>query len=142
MCQKFSNFHFFFKFSNFKISKSILKSAVLPAFLMPLLKTKPNCWIKASLSCDTLESCTAWVAKQNCGLLELQVLPLVHTTRVMLFWEGSCLPSKIHLVWFITYYQDYSERSWGVLETGHHMKKSLKFTEISMLFGSSVGPEI
>ena len=41
----------------------------------------------------------------------------------------------INLVWFlITYIQDYSERSWGVLETGHHMNKSLKFTEILICY--------
>ena len=56
----------------------------------------------------------------NCGLLKLKVLPLVQTTRG---FGNPCYSERVvvHLsesIWFgflITYYQDHSERSWGVL---------------------------
>ena len=65
MFQNFSNFQNF-KFLNFKISKSILKSAVLPASLMPLFLILQHPPFKQKLGSSRLDHFLLGVPTRGC----------------------------------------------------------------------------
>ena len=74
MFQKLSNFQKFriFKFLNFKISKSILKSAVLPASLMPFIYLPHTGCLVQDLNPWRQRRCQSWRQFHSCWQLQLR----------------------------------------------------------------------
>ena len=104
----------------------------------PLLKTKPNCFIKASLSCDTLDFLYGMGCQTQLWSAEVKSSPIGpdHTWvwQSMLFWEGSCPPFRIHLVWF---FNNVLSRSFGEKLGCPYEKKKKKANIFGMTFFSS-----
>ena len=76
----------------------------------PLLKTKPNCLIKPSLSCDTVDFLYCMVCLRYKFSHWSTPHVWCYSERVVVH-----LPESIWFGFLITLYQDYSERSWGAL---------------------------